>query len=239
MGERSYFFYDEIDSTMAEYKRLQEFTEGLLCVCADTQKDGIGRIGKKWLSPKGGLWFTFDLIHHDVIPSFALFVGYCIHKELTNLFAPLEDKLEIKWTNDIMFDGNKLGGILCKHYPGRYIIGIGINTNNDIDSEVGKFGSICLKNILETNISNQHLCRNLIAAIESRQKQLLHSISYITYCNEHLFGRNQLATIDVGTEPFKAEILGIDLQGALIIRKPMGEIINIHSGSVIDVKPLK
>lgn len=239
MEERSYFFYDELDSTMAEYKRLQEYTKGMLCVCAATQEDGMGRIDRKWLSPKGGLWFTFDLISYDVVPSFALYVGHCIHKELIRLFAPLEDKLEIKWTNDIMYDGHKLGGILCKHQPGRYIIGIGINTNNDIDSELGKFGAIGLKSILDAQIANEQLCHNLINAIEGRKKQLSHSISYITYCNEHLFGRNHLAIIDVGTTPFEAEILGIDLHGALIIRKPMGEIVNLHSGSVLSVRAPK
>ncbi|MCD8478945.1 MAG: hypothetical protein LRZ88_01115 [Candidatus Cloacimonetes bacterium] len=65
---------------------------------------------------------------------------------------------------------------------------------------------------------------------------LAHEISYITYCNEHLFGRNCQATIDVGTVPFEAEILGIDLHGALIVKKSMGEIVNIHAGSIMSVQ---
>jgi len=224
---------------MAEYKRLQEYTDGLICVCADTQSQGMGRIERPWVSPKGGLWFTFDIHYWESVPSFALYVGSCMHKELIRLFAPLEDKLQVKWTNDIMYDGKKLGGILCKHLPGRYIIGVGINTNNDIDAELGKFGAISISQILDCKISNEQLCYNLIKAVVTREKQLSHSISYITYCNEHLFGRNEMATIDVGTEPFEAEILGIDLKGALIIRKSMGEIVNLHSGSVLSVRSIE
>lgn len=233
MSERNYFYYDELDSTMLEQMRLQDCCDGLICVRTNTQEAGRGRQDKVWLSPPGGLWFTFDVKHPEVVPSFALFVGYCLHRELARLFAPLESDLRIKWTNDIMCRGKKLGGILCRSHPGRYVIGIGINTNNEIDSELGKFGAISLKQVLDCEISNEELCYSLVAAVESQIKVLSHSITYITYCNEHLFAKNAMAKIDAGTAPFEAEILGIDLSGALIIRKKKGEIINLHSGSIL------
>ena len=236
MKERSYFYYDELDNTMMEYKRLQESCKGLICVRAGTQEDGKGRADRLWLSPPGGLWITFDLRSQEVVPSFSLFIGYCLHRELIRLFAPLEDDLSIKWTNDIMYKDKKLGGILCKNHPGRYIVGIGLNTNNEIDPELGKFGAISLKEILNCDISNEELCYSLISAVESQEKILSHSITYITYCNEHLFGRNSMALIDVGTTPFEAEILGIDLTGALIIKKSKGEIVNLHSGSILSLQ---
>lgn len=236
MKERSFFYYDELDSTMLEHRRLQEVCTGLICVRAGTQDDGKGRDDRVWLSPSGGLWLTFDLIYPEVVPSFSLFIGYCLHRELIRLFAPLQDGLCIKWTNDIMYKGKKLGGILCKNHPGRYIVGIGLNTNNDIDPDLGKFGAISLKQILNCDISNEQLCYSLIEAVESQVKTLSHSITYITYCNEQLFGRNAMAEIDVGTDPYAAEILGIDLSGALIIRKNMGEIINLHSGSILSLQ---
>lgn len=236
MKERYYFYYDELDSTMLEYKRLQESCKGLMCVRAGTQDDGKGRGDRLWLSPPGGLWFTFDLRYEEVVPSFSLFIGYCLHRELIRLFAPLEDRLSIKWTNDIIYNDKKLGGILCKSHPGRYTVGIGINTNNAIDPELGKFGAISLKEILNCDISNEELCYSLISAVESQEKVLPNSITYITYCNEHLFGRNSMAQIDVGTSPYDAEILGIDLNGALIIRKSRGEIVNLHSGSILSLQ---
>ncbi|MCB5261756.1 MAG: biotin--[acetyl-CoA-carboxylase] ligase [Candidatus Cloacimonetes bacterium] len=236
MTERSYFYYDELDSTMQEHKRLQDCCDGLICVRTGTQDDGKGRGEKIWLSPPEGLWFTFDLKNTEVVPSFSLFIGYCLHRELSRLFAPLQGELSIKWTNDIMYKGKKLGGILCKNHPGRYIIGIGINTNNVIDPDLGKFGAISLKQIMNCDISNEQLCYSLIEAVESQEKVLSHSITYITYCNEQLFGRNSMAVIDVGTNPFEAEILGIDLTGALIIRKSKGEIVNLHSGSILSLQ---
>jgi BirA family biotin operon repressor/biotin-[acetyl-CoA-carboxylase] ligase len=236
MKERSYFYYDVLDSTMLEYKRLREYHRGLISVRTGSQDDGVGRDNHIWLSPPGGLWFTFDLKYSGIVSSFALFTGYCVHRELCRLFSPLEDKLQIKWTNDIFYDGKKLGGLLCKSHPGRYTIGVGLNTNNEIDEELGKFGAISMKSILGADISNEELCYNLINAVEKSERLLSHEITYITYCNEHLFGKDCFAMIDVGTTPFEAEILGIDLKGALIVRKKMGEIINIHTGSILSIE---
>lgn len=236
MSERSFFFYDVLDSTMLEYMRLQEHTQGLLAIQAGTQADGVGRLDKAWISPPGGLWLTFDVEYPSFVPSFALYVGYAVHRALLMHFAPLRDDLKIKWTNDIMFRGKKLGGLLCRRQGIKYIIGLGLNTNNVIDEKLGKFGAISLKQILGFEVSNSELMRSLIFAVESYKRILSHDITYITYCNEHLFGRYQVATIDIGTDPFEAEILGIDLQGALIIRKTEGEIVNLHSGSIMSIQ---
>jgi len=236
MNPRSYFFYDVLDSTMLEYQRLQEVQNGLICVRAGTQADGVGRLDKAWLSPPGGLWFTFDFEYEPLVASFGLYIGYCVHRALSREFAPLQGKLQIKWTNDIIYEGKKLGGLLCKHMGNKYYIGIGINTNNNIDPALGKFGAVSMKDILGFEISNAELCRTLIHYVEQSQKALAHEIVYITYCNEHLFGRNCQAVIDVGTTPFDAEILGLDLHGALIIRKNKGEIVNLHTGSIMSVQ---
>ena len=122
MEMRSYYYYDVLDSTMLEYQRIKQHQDNLICVRAGTQADGIGRADHVWLSPPGGLWFTFDLRVQSVVPSFALYAGYCIHNALSEFIAPLAEKLTIKWTNDIIYDGKKLGGILCKHHPGLYTI---------------------------------------------------------------------------------------------------------------------
>lgn len=236
MKKRMYFTYDYLDSTMQEYLRLKKIYPGLISVRAASQSDGVGRGDKYWLSPEGGLWFTFDLSISTLVPSFALYVGYCLHQFFTDTFAPLADKLKIKWTNDLMYDGKKLAGILCKSRSGHYIVGIGLNTNNSIDPLLGKYGAISLKEILECEVSNDEFCLNIIKSVEEHQKNLINPITYITYCNEHLFGKNQIATIDTGTGPFEAEILGLDLNGALIVQQNEGEPMNIHTGSILSVK---
>ncbi|MDD4310712.1 MAG: biotin--[acetyl-CoA-carboxylase] ligase [Candidatus Cloacimonetes bacterium] len=233
---RKYYYYDELDSTMSEYLRLKESIDSPIVVRAATQKDGIGRANHIWLSPPGGLWFTFDLYLEHSVPSFALYVGFCIHECLLSLFVNLQNKLKIKWTNDIIYDDHKLGGILCRYVPAKktYTIGIGLNTNNAIDKNLGKFGAVSLKDIIGFDVSNRYLCQSLIESIESKDKNLSSDLSYLTYCNENLFGKGRWARIELGGLTIEAEVIGIDINGALIIRKDMGEYISIHTGTILD-----
>lgn len=234
---RNYYFYDRLDSTMNEYMRLKEIDNQALCVCANTQNDGIGRHDHIWLSPPGGLWFTFDLELNQNIPSFALYAGFCVHKCLESLFSPLKGRLLIKWTNDIILDNRKLGGILCRYQSAKktYTIGIGLNTNNEIPQELGKFGAISLASVLGFPVSNHWLCKNLIYSLESHCQTDLEDYSYLTYCNNHLFGKEKLALFETGGLHLKAEIMSIDPSGALLIRKEMGEFTNLHTGSILEI----
>jgi BirA family biotin operon repressor/biotin-[acetyl-CoA-carboxylase] ligase len=233
---RSFFYYDQLDSTMSEYQRLRELNDTPLAVRAGTQADGIGRADHIWLSPPGGLWFTFDIKLDHSIPSFALFTGYCLHHCLEKMFSPMQGKLKIKWTNDIMYDDHKLGGILCRYQQSKkmYTIGIGLNTNNPIDGNLGKFGAINLAGILGFEISNIHLFRAIIKGMEGYTWVMNQEMTYLTYCNEHLFGKNRWAVLEMGGLKVKAEIIGIDKSGALIIRKEMGEYLSMHTGSILE-----
>lgn len=233
---RNYFYYDELDSTMNEYQRLKECTDTLISVRAGTQADGIGRAKHIWLSPPGGLWFTFDIAYDHSIPSFALFAGFCIHNCLSTLFEPLQNKLKIKWTNDIMYDNHKLGGILCRYQQAKqiYTVGIGINTNNEIDAKLGKFGAISLAQILGFPVSNSYLCKAMIKCLEGHCWEIEDELGYLTYCNENLFGKGRWAKLEIGGLMVMAEIIGIDKSGALIIRKEMGEFVPMHTGSILE-----
>jgi len=232
---RYHFFYDSVESTMSEYNKLKEITEEPLVVRAGTQLSGIGRADHIWLSPPGGLWLTFDIMLASSIPSFALYAGYCLHQCLGQVYSPLTDHLSIKWTNDLMFDKQKLGGILCRFQPknSTYQVGIGLNTNNAIDPQLGKFGAISLHDILGFDIDNEYLCNFIVRAMEENIAHTRSSLIYITYCNDHLFGKGRVAVLEMGGLHVQAEILGIDPSGALLIRKEMGELVTVHTGSIL------
>ena len=53
--------FDTIDSTNAEARRLLDSSErlaGARVLAAQTQTGGVGRFGRRWASPRGGLWCT-------------------------------------------------------------------------------------------------------------------------------------------------------------------------------------
>jgi len=61
LGKKIYYF-TEVDSTNKFAKKLakQGVEEGAI-VIAETQTSGRGRLGRRWESPKGGIWLSILL----------------------------------------------------------------------------------------------------------------------------------------------------------------------------------
>lgn len=132
---RTIWHYDIVESTNETLKELLdgEVEEGLV-IWADRQAAGKGRHGRAWASPPGGLYLSVLLrpkeTHAQVL---GLLAGMPLIKALRHfgIFASL------KWPNDVIFQGRKLAGILSEgvYRRDRYhvILGVGINTNLDLD----------------------------------------------------------------------------------------------------------
>lgn len=127
--------YDTVESTNETLKELLDgdVAEGLV-VWADRQAAGKGRHGRAWASPPGGLYLSILLkpkeAHAQVL---GLLAGMPLVKTLRHfgVFATL------KWPNDAIFQDRKLAGILSEGVYRRdayhVILGVGINTNLDLD----------------------------------------------------------------------------------------------------------
>ncbi|MEM2920866.1 MAG: biotin--[acetyl-CoA-carboxylase] ligase [Candidatus Bathyarchaeia archaeon] len=125
-------YLDTVSSTndVAKKCALAGEEEGLVIV-AENQTHGKGRWGRRWQSPKGGLWFTILLrppsLEHLGLISLAAGIASVRTIECFGV------SVNLKWPNDIIFDGRKLGGILIEggtqgdsYYA---LVGIGINLN--------------------------------------------------------------------------------------------------------------
>jgi len=89
-------------------------------VVADEQTSGRGRFGREWASPVGGLYATFIIMNHPLIPVHA---GVSIVAALDRFGL----KTGIKWPNDIVIGGAKLGGVIVETAGEIALLGIGIN----------------------------------------------------------------------------------------------------------------
>jgi BirA family biotin operon repressor/biotin-[acetyl-CoA-carboxylase] ligase len=122
----------EIDSTNAELLRCTP-SQGTNVLFAERQTQGRGRRGRSWVSPLGAqLAFSVQRRFDGGIASLAglsLAVGVAVAEGLIAAGYP---GIGLKWPNDLVCDGRKLGGILIEfggEYAGpvRAVIGIGIN----------------------------------------------------------------------------------------------------------------
>ncbi len=115
----------------AEYLKEGETVPGAL-VLALEQTAGRGRHGRAWSSPAGlGLYATLVLPLDDLaeLPRLPLLAGVGLARALN---PHLGDACRLKWPNDLMVDGKKLGGILIETETRRELapvalIGFGIN----------------------------------------------------------------------------------------------------------------
>lgn len=136
---------DAVDSTSSEaHRRLQAGEQAPFAIIAAAQTAGRGRRGKQWASPKGNLYMTLVLParHGETAgtPSEELMRshGYWPLKAgvLIARFIRAEVGLRVtlKWPNDLLVQGKKLGGLLLEagvkgNEPSEVMIGIGLNLN--------------------------------------------------------------------------------------------------------------
>lgn len=237
IGKKIYFF-KKIPSTNLYAKQLvkDSIEEGTIIV-ADVQTHGRGRKNRYWHSPTGGLWFSVVL--YPNIPAdrgMLITMASCVSvaqafKKITGINP------EIKWPNDLLFNGKKTCGILTEidadlDKINYIIVGIGINVNNDIDEELKKI-AISLKQVTGVEISLINLLRSILQHLDLNYNKLIlgdfNSIKKLWLSYSSIIGRE----IQVEDEKIvtRGEVIDIDDSGYIILKTDSG-IDKIVSGDV-------
>lgn len=158
---------DTVESTMSyvsDYFSVSE--DSVLVVTARQQTKGMGRRGRTWASPPGGLYMTIiktPVMEPRYYQAAAAVAVVDAISELTG-YRP-----RIKWTNDIYTRdlSKKLGGILLKLQSKgadkRIAVGIGLNVSNNPPAHVPNAES--LKNITERVPDANTLAEYIVAKI--------------------------------------------------------------------------
>ena len=150
LGRKSIFLH-ETESTnryAGELYRDGKLKEDTV-IFAETQTSGRGRLDRTWHS-EGGLAMTAALLFDappESIGPVTLLAGVAVTIAISNLTGK---KFHVKYPNDILFEGKKLGGILSELKIGEtsaVFLGIGINVGQStFPSEISDI-AISLKQI--------------------------------------------------------------------------------------------
>lgn len=137
IGKRVYYF-DSIDSTQNFASSIaQNPKENGTIIISQKQSSGKGRMSRKWISPKGGLWFSI-ILHpkFDVsfVTIFPLASSLALAKTIEKTFGK---KPELKWPNDVTLKQKKIAGMLvdlslASNSIEYLILGVGINFKIDV-----------------------------------------------------------------------------------------------------------
>jgi BirA family biotin operon repressor/biotin-[acetyl-CoA-carboxylase] ligase len=109
----------------------------LTIVYADKQTDGVGQYGRKWISfPHVGIYASFCLYVDCQFP-FLANLGQLLAISCVEALDQQGVKCSIKWPNDLIIEGQKVGGVLVETMrvdeKQAVIIGLGMNVNTSYE----------------------------------------------------------------------------------------------------------
>jgi len=233
----------QVDSTnkVAFRLALNGAQEGAVVV-AESQTKGKGRVGRRWESPTGSNIYLSIILRPKItptkIPLITLMAAVASAEAIEEVAGLLP---AIKWPNDLLIEGKKLGGILTEadmemDRINFVVVGIGINCNMTRSSFPPsiKDTAASLQEALGREISRIALIQAILRHLEQWYTRLVQGRG------EEIRGRWEELSQIRGKEveiAFMGEIVKgkaqeIDADGALLVQEAGGEVKRIVAGDV-------
>ena len=213
-------------------------------VIAETQTKGRGRLGRSWESTPGkGLWLS--LILRPKINSAAL-AGITLITAVAMAQAIDQEtgiQVEIKWPNDLVYQGRKLAGILAEisgemDLINYLVIGIGLNvaqSASDFPAELQeKATSLFLagKRVWERRLILQRFLGNFEAAYLNLASLGLRAA--VSYATAHSATLGKTVTVKQGVNSLTGVAAKLDWDGSLWLQLADGKLNKVFSGDIIE-----
>lgn len=212
--------------------------EGTLVV-SEAQEAGRGRMGRKWFSPEGGLWMSLILVPKmDASKStiIGLLAAMAASETIRQLYGV---EANIKWPNDVVIGGKKVGGTLVEAgFQGstmiHAILGIGINLSVKGFADELQTKATSLQEILGKPINREGFLNALLARFDFLYGMLMQgdSARLITRAKSLMPMIGRRITISTGDEKSQGVVVNLGSDGALVVRLASGELVKLHAGEV-------
>jgi len=216
--------------------------EGLL-ITAEEQTGGRGRMGRSWHSPAGGgLWFSVVLRPKlPVLAAQALtFLGAVstAHAIRTLYGVPVA----LKWPNDIVHGGRKLGGVLTdlaaeSDLIRHAVVGVGLNVNiprSGFPAGLRETATSLLA-ILRRRVPRVPLLRRILAEMDRRYAEMVssgNSAALVAEWRELTPMIGSIVRVSHLGHVREGTVSGVDPDGALLLRSPSGVVDRLLAGDV-------
>jgi BirA family transcriptional regulator, biotin operon repressor / biotin---[acetyl-CoA-carboxylase] ligase len=244
-GKRFFHFF-KIDSTNRVAMELGYAgePEGTL-VLAEEQTAGRGRAGRSWHSERGtGLYFTLLLrprLAPAQAPLLTMLAGLSAHAAIQGLTGLTP---EIKWPNDLLLNGKKVGGILTEMHAEpsvvRFVIvGIGINVNQEkFPPELASIATSLRKESGKMNYRLELLVRLLTQFETDYNRFLREGPSFVVERFQRVsnFAKGRRVRVESGAESYVGTTAGLSPEGLLLVAKENGPVLTVIAGDVSEVR---
>ena len=227
-----------IDSTNSRAAELASAgaAEGVL-VLARQQTAGRGRQGRVWVTPQdAGIAFSVILrptIPLTRLPLVTLATGTAVARAIESSVGV---RLGLKWVNDLVLGGRKVGGILAEMSGPSLIIGIGINvrfSQEDVPEDL-QTKIEWLERVVGRPVDPNLIVVALAAELEKSYQALLAGKvdeivsawkSYSVTIGKNIESNN-------GGQILRGKAVDITASGALVVETEDGGKVELHAGEI-------
>ena len=230
------YFYDSIDSTNTQAKRLlAEGLSGKALITANEQTAGRGRQGRSFYSPKNtGIYYSY-VFHPQKTLADAVFITTAAAVSVIRAIERLSAvKPTIKWVNDVYVEGKKVCGILTEAVSDfesgaleSVIVGIGINVSTASFPEELRDTAASLD---DASITRAELLNTAVEELVRVAEDLENPAIMKDYKRHSAVIGKEITFIKNGTTT-KAVAVDIDEKGGLVVKTEQGTL-TLSSGEI-------
>jgi BirA family biotin operon repressor/biotin-[acetyl-CoA-carboxylase] ligase len=235
---------EETDSTNDEAARqLAAGRPAPFAVLARRQTRGRGRLGRAWHSAdNGNLYASFAFrprLEPARMQTFTLWMGVNVCELVANFCGATPG---LKWPNDLLFTGRKAGGMLTEARMDAdqirdLVFGLGLNVNSPAGgwppALVGR--AISLAEHTGASLDLNRFAAALLGRVLLAYDRFLdgtYTASFADLWHRYDVLRGQPVTVLQGTQRVAGVAVGIDDEGALILRTAKGRTERFRAGEV-------
>jgi BirA family biotin operon repressor/biotin-[acetyl-CoA-carboxylase] ligase len=209
-------------------------------VIADAQRRGRGRLGREWVSPARKNLYVSIVLRCDLPPERLAQISLLAGVTTCETLRAWVPSAAIKWPNDVLLGGRKVAGILAEmeQVGGQraVVLGIGVNLNStagDFPDELrDKATSVHLAT--GADVDRARFAGALLSRLEARYDQWRRDgfapLADAWRALAPLVGRRIHVAEPAGA--VEGEVLGLDDDGALRIRRDDGTEHRVIAGDV-------
>jgi BirA family biotin operon repressor/biotin-[acetyl-CoA-carboxylase] ligase len=241
---------EEVGSTSTEaFKRAEAGERGPLWVVARRQTQGRGRSGRSWGSEPGNLYASLLqtlACPPSAVHQLSLLAGVAVLDAIRSAARGARiEGLRLKWPNDVLIGQAKCVGILPECVSGAdgqevtAVIGIGINLAWH-PTDLGRPATHLAAHGVEvtTDAMLQELAMSMQRWIDAWQGGAGFAQVRAAWL-ERAGPVGETATVDTGAERIGGSFLGLDADGALLLRDVHGLQRKVTYGDVTLVEPAR
>lgn len=207
---------------------------------AEWQDGGRGRMGRRWQAPLGS-GLTFSLLWRSRrgaadLAGLSLAIGWALADALRRLGFPLA----LKWPNDLLGGGGKLGGILIEVQgdmlgPSAVVIGVGLNVQlsaaqkQQVDQAVAALADF-------QPVADRHALLACVLPALAAALQRFDDGGFASFADDwsqlHHLHQQAACLLQTGAAPVHGVVQGIDGDGALRFLCDDGRLLRVCSGEI-------